>query len=359
MITESLKDIGCGIDASEDVPDTYSIMSTYFTFPWFTCDGFAMKFYYPRVNVLPYLETYYCSPSSVAPIWPYDQFYNMDFCYNTTFDNIIKKIWFQNSTGAQDSYNQLADWTQNFQYPYIYLANDLIGYAINIDYDYAWHWETFRYNLVRGNQFPVADFTVNTTSILEGESIGFTFTGYEGDPPATFFWDFGDGITSTSQNPTHQYATVGPYTVSLNIRDANGDSDNEIKVDLITVYPDLFPISNFTANSTTIMANGMVKFIFTGSMGNPPATFLWYFGDGTTSAVQNPLHQYVTAGTYTVILAVTDMNGNEDTEVKMDFITVEEPKSEIAIFGYETYFIIGIISITITVIILKKPKFKD
>ncbi len=148
IISTSLRDIGCGIDASEDVPDTFYKMSATFTFPWWTCDGFSLKLPYFRVANLGYLEAYYKSPAA-GSLWPGDQFYNMGFSYNSTFDNILKKIWFQNETGVQDSYNQLTDWIQNFQYPAIYLANDLMGHAVDEDWDYSWYWGTFRFNLVK------------------------------------------------------------------------------------------------------------------------------------------------------------------------------------------------------------------
>ncbi|MFW9823646.1 MAG: ABC transporter substrate-binding protein [Candidatus Thorarchaeota archaeon] len=149
VITTSLRDIGCGIDASEDVPSTYYKMSTTFTFPWTITDGFALKLYYPRVNALGYLEAYYKSPSGATPIWPYDQFYNMGFSYNTTFDDEVKKIWVQDDTENQKSYNLLTDWIQNYQYPTIFLGNDLIGHAVDNDWDYSWFWGTFRFNLVK------------------------------------------------------------------------------------------------------------------------------------------------------------------------------------------------------------------
>ncbi|MFX1278745.1 MAG: PKD domain-containing protein [Promethearchaeota archaeon] len=360
VLTASLRDIGCSIDGWEDIPDTYSKMTAYFTFPWFTTDGFAMKFYYPPIEVLPYIEAYYKSPSGSIPLWPYNQFYNMGFNYNSTCDDLIERLKFQNSTGIQDLYNKLAHWVQNYQYPCIYLANDLIGYAINEDFEYTWYWETFKYNLVKAapNLLPEADFIVDTTNIIEGESVNFTFTGSEGDPSATYQWDFGDGYYSANQNPTHQYTTAGIYTVSLYIIDANGDSDNETKVDFITVDPDLVPHSNFTTDTTTIVKNEWIEFEFTGTIGNSPATFLWNFGDGLTSTIQNPTHQYTTVGTFSVSLIVIDKNGDLDTETKTDYIIVEETPSDVEIFGYETNLIIGIIAITIAVIILKKPKFK-
>ncbi|MFX1377326.1 MAG: PKD domain-containing protein [Promethearchaeota archaeon] len=110
--------------------------------------------------------------------------------------------------------------------------------------------------------------------------------------------------------------------------------------------------------STTIIANGWVEFTFTRTIGNSPPTFKWDFGDGTTSTAQNPLHQYISSGNETLILTITDIDGDNDTETKIYFVIVEEPPSDAEILGYDTYLIIGIVSVTINVLILKKLKFK-
>ncbi|MFX1278566.1 MAG: ABC transporter substrate-binding protein [Promethearchaeota archaeon] len=150
VMSTSLTDIGCDLadtEAWKDVPDTYTKMSAYFTFPWTITDGFALKLGYTRVANLGYLEAYYKSPAS--SIFPYDQFYNMGFCYNTTYDNAIKKVWFQNETGVQESYDFLSDWIQNYQYPTIYLGNDLRGMAIAKDWDFSFFWGVFRFNFIK------------------------------------------------------------------------------------------------------------------------------------------------------------------------------------------------------------------
>ena len=74
-----------------------------------------------------------------------------------------------------------------------------------------------------GDQFPEADFSVNATNISQGEYLNFTYTGYQGNYNATFLWDFGDGSTSTQQNPIYQFASGGSYLVRLTITDADGD----------------------------------------------------------------------------------------------------------------------------------------
>ncbi|MFW9865234.1 MAG: Loki-CTERM sorting domain-containing protein [Candidatus Thorarchaeota archaeon] len=163
IMTESLKDIGCGIDTTEDYPDTYTKMTTYFTFPWWTCDGFSLKPYFPRIVSRAYHQAYYKSPGVVEhnlygyPIsdyaggypWPYVQFANWGFSYNATYDNLVTQLWFNNQTGQQKIFNKLTDWAQNFQYTNIWMGNDLQGHAVNNNWEYTWYWPTFRFHSVK------------------------------------------------------------------------------------------------------------------------------------------------------------------------------------------------------------------
>ena len=188
---------------------------------------------------------------------------------------------------------------------------------------------------------PDAEFTANSTSINEGDSILFTFTGSEGDAPATYSWNFGDTGTSTDQNPTYQYTSSGTYTVSLNVSDNDSDEDIETKTSYITVNADINPVADFTADSTYISESDSVDFTFTGNPGNTPSTYSWNFGDTGTSTDQNPTHQYTTAGDYTVTLTVTDRESDEDTEIKTDYITVVESSLPVAEFIVNQTTIIG------------------
>jgi subtilisin family serine protease len=68
---------------------------------------------------------------------------------------------------------------------------------------------------------PTAEFTSNSPITL-GETAVFTNTS-TGDEPLTFLWDFGDGITSTLESPTHEFAAAGTYTVTLTASSPYGE----------------------------------------------------------------------------------------------------------------------------------------
>lgn len=83
-----------------------------------------------------------------------------------------------------------------------------------------------------GTELPIADFSANKTNPAVNETI--SFTDESAFAPTSWAWDFGDGTTSTEQNPTHEYTEVGTYTVQLTVENENG-SDTEIKENYIIV----------------------------------------------------------------------------------------------------------------------------
>lgn len=88
------------------------------------------------------------------------------------------------------------------------------------------------YQVWENNQEPECNFIADKTEVNINESIHFTDqSDYN---PESWQWDFGDGNSSTEQNPTHQYSSVGLYTVSLEVSNGFG-SDTKTKQDYITV----------------------------------------------------------------------------------------------------------------------------
>lgn len=124
-----------------------------------------------------------------------------------------------------------------------------------------------------------------------------------------WLWNFGDpasGVanTSTLQNPTHAYVSIGTYNVSLRVTTSGGCS-NEVTIP-VTITP--APIAEFTVQqnctgtSTLFIPSPAIPI---GSV----QSWHWDFGDGTVSNLQQPGHVYSTSGNYLVTLTITDMNG--------------------------------------------------
>jgi PKD repeat protein len=164
------------------------------------------------------------------------------------------------------------------------------------------------------NGGPTANFVGSPVSGTEPLTV--TFTDQSTDA-ISWDWDFGDGGTSTAQNPTHEY-DAGTFTVSLTVTNACG-SDNETKTDYIVVDPCLAPVADFSG--TPISGEVPLTVNFTDASSNNPTGWSWNFGDGGTSIAQNPSYQYTDAGTYTVTLTATNSCGS-DGETKVDYITV-------------------------------------
>jgi PKD repeat protein len=133
-------------------------------------------------------------------------------------------------------------------------------------------------------------------------------------------WSFGDTTTSIAQNPNHTYTSPGTYTVSLTATGPGG-SDGETKVAYIVVSEPA-PVAEFSGTplSGTAPLNVAFSDLSTGSV----TSWMWGFGDTTTSTAQNPNHLYTSPGTYTVSLTATGPGGS-DGETKVAYITVTEP----------------------------------
>jgi PKD repeat protein len=151
-----------------------------------------------------------------------------------------------------------------------------------------------------------ASATANPTSGGVPLEVHFNGAVTGGCPEYTYAWNFGDGGTSTEQNPSHTYATEGSYTASLTVTDEKGKP----AVSSISVAASCPPLSGTaSANPLTGTAPLTAAFEATTSGGCPPVTYAWEFGDGGTSAEQNPSHVYQTEGNYTASLTVTDSKG--------------------------------------------------
>jgi PKD repeat protein len=168
--------------------------------------------------------------------------------------------------------------------------------------------------------FVVSEFTAYPLSGTSPLNVEFTQIGHNHENiDVSYRWDFNnDGIIdNTDEDPIYQYTSPGIYTINLTVSNFVGNNTN-ILTDYITV--DAFE-ANFTAFLTTEYEKVEVSFTAT-SNGNP--TWLWDFGDGSTSIEQNPTHIYDTVGIYTVTLTADNGAGNINSVVKTDYITIVE-----------------------------------
>ncbi len=142
----------------------------------------------------------------------------------------------------------------------------------------------------------------------------FSFTDQSQNVPTSWKWYFGDGSSSTLQNPTHQYTAEGVYPVNL-------ISTNSVGSDTITQYVTIEFFNTAFNYLGTTNANQTIEFNQIGSA--TATTWNWNFGDGNTSTASSPSHVYAQEGEYVVTLTTENQKGCTSTSV--DKIQIGQP----------------------------------
>ncbi|HVY75585.1 MAG TPA: PKD domain-containing protein, partial [Puia sp.] len=151
-----------------------------------------------------------------------------------------------------------------------------------------------------GTNKPTPDFTASPTTLCVGQPVSFqdkttgTVNGY--------LWDFGDGqVVHDVQNPTHTYTAPGTYTVKMFAYDDGCGLTTPKTMDIVVKGTAGGFNYSFNCSSKTV-------YTFTDASTPTPDSWLWDFGDGSTSTSQNPpAHSYTAAGptNFTVTLTAT------------------------------------------------------
>ena len=155
---------------------------------------------------------------------------------------------------------------------------------------------------------PTLNFAANNTDGCDGLKVTFKNTVENG---VGYFWDFGDGTTSTDNSPTHVYNGVGKsFTVTLTATSQFGCSTTATLSNYITLVPP--PVANFIVNpgNSITIPNYTFSFLDKSTEGT---SWEWDFGDGVTSRLQNPVHLYPDTGIYRVNLKVFNKGGCSST----------------------------------------------
>ncbi|MBW8049551.1 MAG: PKD domain-containing protein [Cytophagales bacterium] len=159
--------------------------------------------------------------------------------------------------------------------------------------------------IINCNNPPVANFTYTIPS-------PYTANFFDASTPVacitSWSWDFGDGNTETIQNPSHTYAVNGSYIVCL-ITSTIGGSDTVCMS--VTVVGTCFAAFSYWVDSTNTA--WFTDSSYTWTMPPQVWSWAWDFGDGDTSALQNPTHFYAVADTYWVCLTILVDSACTDT----------------------------------------------
>ncbi len=163
--------------------------------------------------------------------------------------------------------------------------------------------------------------TTNGGECLQAANFSFTdslLTVYFNDSmfnSTNWLWYFGDGDTSTLQNPIHTYDSAGTYNVCLTVTSI---CDTVTICDSITLTCPK-PISLFDYTDSLLTVN------FSDSSTGATSWF-WDFGDGNTDTTKNPTYTYSNPGTYSVFLVVTNTCGSDTTTqmVTVDVLGINE-----------------------------------
>jgi PKD repeat protein len=142
---------------------------------------------------------------------------------------------------------------------------------------------------------PISDFS----SSPDSTGVTIDFTNLTDDTTATYFWDFGDGNTSTTYDASHAYASPGSYTVCLIATNScNTDTACQTINVCIPLLADFSSIVDTTGATYT--------FTYTGTT-SASLSYDWSFGDSQFGSGNPISHTYVSGGVYVVTLSVTDL----------------------------------------------------
>jgi PKD repeat protein len=181
---------------------------------------------------------------------------------------------------------------------------------------------------------PKADFD------FQADGLRALFTDRSEGNPDSWTWDFGDGTSSSAQNPEHTYAQPGTYNVTLTARNKAGAGS---KSKFVAVSRGEAPKAafEFQANALNV--------VFLDKSEGKPTSWNWQFGDCSgplcESTEQNPTHTYASPGSYTVILTASNAAGSSRAT---KLVTVSTAGPPVANFCYQRNGLVVIFTDTST-----------
>ncbi len=181
-----------------------------------------------------------------------------------------------------------------------------------------------------GNQPPAVSVSATPTSGAAPLAVAFASNASDPDGQVVGYnWDFGDGQSSSQASPSHVYQVAGTFTAKLTVTDNGGAMASATVQITATGAGNQSPVVTITASRTSGVAPLRVSFtVFANDPDGQVVGYSWDFGDGQTSAIASPEHNYQTPGTYLARLTVTDNGGataNAQTTITVDAGEPVEP----------------------------------
>lgn len=183
-------------------------------------------------------------------------------------------------------------------------------------------------NYITVENTPTADFSTATTiSCVLPLKVDFIDNSINNkSTPLQYFWNFGNGQTSTQKNPSTTYNNYGNYTVYMIVVDSAGCKDTITKPGFISISP---VTARFKISDTAGCVPLKVNFTDSSTSSSQIVRYFWSFGDGDTSTQKNPVKTYRTPGKYSVTLRVVTADSCTDSIVRSQIIEVY-PKPNLA-----------------------------
>jgi gliding motility-associated-like protein len=167
---------------------------------------------------------------------------------------------------------------------------------------------------------PILEFTYDPASGCAPLTVTFTNQSQFADP-TTYYWEFGTNEgTSRAINPVYTYTRPGIYSVTLSASNATGQTVQITKTAIIEVYES--PTALFAIMPQVVFIPG--DRLYTSNRSFGASSYLWDFGDGTTSTAYEPIHDYTEEGIYDITLIASNSSGCADTTTLQSAVRVEK-----------------------------------
>jgi len=191
------------------------------------------------------------------------------------------------------------------------------------------------------NQPPTADFSFTPGNPVPGDTIQFLSLSSDADGTIEhYYWDFGDGFTSTGENPQHKYDINQPasFVVKLEVTDNSGKKSSVTKVITFSEAENQAPVAAFSFSPKNPKTGEIVYFNASASTDSDGqiTEYRWDFGNGYTGTGKTPQHTYYVTETttFTVTLTVVDDRGAEGIASAEVTVTVPENQPPVADFFF-------------------------